>query len=52
MTEQSKKMYEKYSKYAKKILNLTLCGRLAEFKYYNMDQVVSHALKQFEEMEK
>lgn len=52
LTEQSKKMYEKYSKYAKKIFNLTLCGRLAEFKYYNMDQVVSHALKQFEEMEK
>ena len=28
----------------KKFSNLTLCGRLANFKYYNMDQAIANAL--------
>ena len=31
--------------------NLTLCGRLADFKYYNMDQVILRALDIYSELE-
>ena len=44
LTEDSEKLYEKYLQDAKKIDNLYLCGRLADFKYYNMDQVLQRAL--------
>ena len=44
LTEDSKKRYEQYKSYANEFSNLTLCGRLADFKYYNMDQVVLRAL--------
>lgn len=43
-TEQNQEMYQKYKTDADKIKNLTLCGRLAEYKYYNMDQIVKNAL--------
>ena len=43
-TEASQQMYQKYEKEAKKYSNLFLCGRLAEFKYYNMDQALERAL--------
>lgn len=43
------KMYEKYVEGAKDINNLIFVGRLAEFKYLNMDTVVKRALKTFEE---
>jgi len=29
----------------KRVPNLVLCGRLAQFKYYNMDQALEAALK-------
>lgn len=51
LTENSSKMYSKYKKYADKFDNLTLCGRLAEFKYFNMDQVILRALEIYETME-
>ena len=35
---------EKYRTEAKKLGNVTFIGRLAEYKYYNMDQVVKQAL--------
>ena len=37
-------LYNKYYEKAKKIDNLYLCGRLAEYKYYNMDAVIRRAL--------
>jgi len=37
-------LYNKYYEKAKKIENLYLCGRLAEYKYYNMDAVIRRAL--------
>ena len=44
---------EQYSLYLKEVgkLNGTvlLCGRMADYRYYNMDQAVAHALKLFEE---
>lgn len=44
LTNESKEMYEKYNKMAQKIKNLYWCGRLAEFKYYNMDSVIVNAI--------
>ncbi len=32
----------------KKLSNVIFCGRLAEYQYYNMDQVVANTLKVFE----
>ena len=37
-------LYNKYYEKAKKIDNLYLCGRLAEYKYYNMDAVIRRAI--------
>lgn len=45
LTDGSNEMYVKYKSHADTFINLTLVGRLAEFKYYNMDQVVLRALK-------
>ena len=43
-TDQSAATYQKYVEYAKNFTNLHLCGRLAQFKYMNMDQVIESAL--------
>ncbi len=48
--EENDQLYQKYQAEAKKIKNLILCGRLAEYKYYNMDQVVLRALEQVKEL--
>ena len=45
VTEESKKIYSDYLEYSKKYFNLVLCGRLADFKYYNMDVVINRALE-------
>ena len=36
--------YQLYKNEMSQYSNLILCGRLAEYKYYNMDQVILHAL--------
>lgn len=42
-------LYQKYLKEAEKSAKNTIfCGRLAEYKYYNMDQIVGIALQVFE----
>ncbi|MBU1095474.1 MAG: UDP-galactopyranose mutase [Bacteroidetes bacterium] len=38
------KIYYKYKKEADKLKNVIFCGRLAEYKYWNMDQIVEHSL--------
>lgn len=43
--QESLKIYQKYVNLASKVPNLYLLGRLAEFKYYNMDVIVSKALE-------
>jgi UDP-galactopyranose mutase len=43
-------LYTKYLENANKINNLILLGRLAEYKYYNMDLVIDNALEIFMEM--
>lgn len=40
----TKDLYNKYTDSLKGIENLYLCGRLAEYKYYNMDMVIKSAL--------
>jgi UDP-galactopyranose mutase len=42
--EENNALYKKYEQEALQFGNLFLCGRLAEYKYYNMDMVVEKAL--------
>lgn len=44
LTEESQRQYTKYQGLAEKVRNLICCGRLADFKYYNMDQALERAL--------
>ena len=45
LTEESILLFKKYQKECFLIPNLYLCGRLADFKYYNMDQALEKALQ-------
>ncbi len=47
LTEQSKQMFDKYRILASKYSNLISFGRLADFKYYNMDQALERAFDVF-----
>lgn len=47
VTEDSNALYQRYLAETKKYSGLFLCGRLAEFKYYNMDVCIEHALAYF-----
>ncbi len=44
-TEESKQKYNAYKELSDKIPNLIPLGRLAEYRYYNMDAIVEHALE-------
>lgn len=44
LTEASQQQYAQYKALADRIPNLICCGRLADFKYYNMDQALERAL--------
>ena len=48
ITEETKQRYTLYFNEAKKFKSLFLCGRLAEFRYYNMDDCILNAFKIFE----
>jgi UDP-galactopyranose mutase len=47
-TDENQKKYNRYLEYSKQWKNLILLGRLAEYKYYDMDDMVERALKVFE----
>jgi UDP-galactopyranose mutase len=47
-THENQKKYNQYFEYSKQFKNLILLGRLAEYKYYDMDDIVEHALVVFE----
>lgn len=51
-TKESDALYQRYLEEAKRYKNLFLCGRIAEFKYYNMDICIKHALNYFKNIEK
>ena len=46
--EENRLLYEKYRKEANKLKTVHFIGRLANYKYYNMDEVVALALELFE----
>lgn len=48
-TDENQIKYNQYASYAKHIPNLMLVGRLAEYKYYDMDDIVQRALDIFED---
>lgn len=48
VTEESSALYQRYLEEVNQYEGLFLCGRLAEFKYYNMDVCIEHALEYFE----
>lgn len=39
------KLFDEYWNLAKQLDNVTFCGRLAEYKYYDMDDVIENVLK-------
>ena len=41
LTAESNKQYRQYREFTDSIENLICCGRLAEFRYYNMDQAIA-----------
>ena len=48
-TTEHRELYLKYKTIADTLKNVIFCGRLAEYQYYNMDQVVANTLKRFDE---
>ena len=48
-TKENREIYNKYKEFAKNFKNLVLVGRLANYKYYDMDDIVAKALGIFEE---
>ena len=46
----AKKIYNHYKELARREQNITFIGRLAGYRYFNMDQVVALALKEFENL--
>ena len=45
LTDDSKALFEKYAELADSVEGLICCGRLADFKYYNMDLAINRALE-------
>ena len=50
LNDENKALYEKYANLAKEYKNLHLLGRLAEYKYYNMDAITEKAIELCERM--
>lgn len=48
--EKNQKLYEQYLKQAKELKNIHFLGRLADYKYYDMDKTVARALSVFAEL--
>jgi len=48
LTEDSRAIYSKYLQFSKEYSNLFLLGRLADFRYYDMDAAIKHALDYFD----
>jgi UDP-galactopyranose mutase len=47
--EDNHELCRKYKQEVDKLQNVIFCGRLADYKYYNMDQIVARALMIFEQ---
>lgn len=46
-TQRNQQLFNLYKHAASQLANVTFCGRLADYRYYNMDQVVGRALAVF-----
>lgn len=51
ITDETKNIYQKYLSDASSFKNLFLCGRLAEFRYYNMDECILRAFDVIRDIE-
>ena len=49
--EKNQKIYEKYRKEADKLTDIYFVGRLANYKYFNMDQAFKTSLDLFNQLE-
>jgi UDP-galactopyranose mutase len=49
-TKENQLKYQQYKEYSKQFTNLLLLGRLAEYKYYDMDDIVERVLEVIEEI--
>lgn len=52
LTEESKVLFDRYAELASGVDGLICCGRLADFKYYNMDLAINRALEVADEIKK
>ena len=50
LDDENAKRYKQYEEEAKKFKDVIFIGRLAEYKYYNMDAVIESALNKFKEL--
>ncbi len=48
-TRENQERYQKYLEHSKAFKNLIMLGRLAEYRYYDMDSIVTRALEVFKE---
>jgi UDP-galactopyranose mutase len=46
----AKALYQRYNQLTEHVGNVSFVGRLATYRYYNMDQVVAMALTEFERL--
>ena len=51
MSGENNEIYQKYFKESQQYKNLFLSGRLAEYKYFNMDVVIEHTFERYKEIE-
>lgn len=51
-TEEAQAMYGRYAEEAKKYSQLLLVGRLAEYRYYDMDDIIERALSVYDDLVK
>lgn len=49
-TAENRELYKKYRQEAKKLKTVIFCGRLAEYAYLDMDEVVARALRTFKKI--
>lgn len=50
ITAETKELHNKYLSQAKKYSQLYYCGRLADFRYFNMDECILHAFDTYEKL--
>ena len=50
LTEESQELFKQYQQLAMQVNGLVCCGRLADFKYYNIDQAIERALEIVDQM--